>query len=273
MRQTIFRLLTALAIASSTLVFAQCGGGGETNPAAPSSPSPSGSGGGTPTPAPTSPGNSLSLNPSSIQGQGQPQGLVTLASAAPGGGTLVSLTSSNPGVAKVPATVTVAAGSRTAAFLVDTASVPVATSVTITASYSGISMSSNLTVTSTPLAASFSVNSPEYGADGCGLQESLSQLDCILDGSSSSGNIVAWIWTYTAGTATLGHTSNDAGTRPQISTKCAFFNTASGGDDPDGSKYLKMEVSLQVEDRSGARSGIARRQVRVYPNKRCGFSY
>jgi hypothetical protein len=98
-------------------------------------------------------------------------------------------------------------------------------------------------------------------------------MDCLLDGSSSSGNVFAWIWTYTAGSNTLTYSSGDAGSKPQIGTKCAFFSTASGGDNPDGSKYLKMTVSLQVQDRAGARSSVVTQDVKVYPNKRCGFNY
>ena len=46
-----------------------------------------------------------------------------------------------------------------------------------------------------------------------------------------------------------------------------------GGDNPDGSRYLKMDVTLQVRDGSGVTSEIVRQPVKVYPNRQCGFSY
>jgi hypothetical protein len=213
------------------------------------------------------------VTPSSIQGQGQPQVTVTLASAAPDGGALVLMTSSNATVARVPATVTVAAGSRSTTFLIDTSTVVAATPVTITASYAGSTMASTLTVVPPTLSASFVVRSPVKGGGACVMEENTQELDCLLDGSASQGFIDAWIWTYTVGTSTLGHTSKDPGSRPQISTKCTFLNTATGGDGPNGDRFLNMEVTLLVQDRAGVRTGIVRQAVRLYPNKQCGFSY
>jgi len=215
------------------------------------------------------------VTPSSIRGQGQPQATVTLASAAGNGGALVLMTSSDTGVAKVPASVTIAAGSRSATFLIDTSTVSASTTVTITASYAGTSMSSTLTVTPTTLSlgASFVVRSASRGIGACVMEESTADFDCVLDGSGSQGSIAAWIWTYTAGTSTLGHTSKDAGSHPQISTKCTFLNTATGGDGPNGDRYLNMEVTLQVQDRDGVRTDIIRQPVKLYPNHTCGFSY
>jgi hypothetical protein len=60
---------------------------------------------------------------------------------------VVTLTSSNPAVAMPPATVTVAAGQTSSAlFTITTTKVAASTVVSITASYSGISKTTNLTV-------------------------------------------------------------------------------------------------------------------------------
>lgn len=198
---------------------------------------------------------------------------MTLASAAPDGGALVVMASSNPNIVKVPATVTVAAGSRSATFLMDTSTVQTSTTVTITASYAGATMAATLTVTSPPLSAAFVVRSPARGVGACVMAESTEEFDCLLDGSASQGFIDSWIWTYTVGTNTLGHISKDAGSHPQISTKCAFLNTGTGGDGPNGDRFLNMEVTLQVQDRAGVRTGFVRQAVRLYPNRQCGFSY
>jgi hypothetical protein len=213
------------------------------------------------------------VTPSSIQGQGQPQATVTLANPAPDGGALVVLTSSNTSAARVPATVTVAAGSRSLTFLVDTSTVTVSTPVTLTASYGGTTMSAALTVTATALNAAFVVRSTTHGAGACAVTDEDAEFDCLLDGSASQGAIVAWNWTYTVGTSTLGHTSKDAGSVPQISTKCTFLNTGTGGDGPNGDRFLNMQVTLQVEDAAGVRSGIVQQAVKLYPNHQCGFSY
>ncbi len=275
MRHTMFQRLAVPGLILISLAVAQCGGtGAGTAPSSsstPTTPAPSpGSGG---TPAPGAAGSSLSVTPSSIQGQGQPQATVTLPSAAPGGGALVLLTTSDSTVARVPATVTVAAGSRSVTFLVDTSTVVAAATVTITASYAGTTMASTLTVMPPTLSAAFVVRSPLKGLGACVMEENTQDFDCLLDGSASQGFVDSWIWTYTVGTSTLGHTSRDAGSHPQISTKCAFLNTGTGGDGPNGDRFLNMEVTLQVQDRAGVRTGVVRQAVRLYPNRQCGFSY
>jgi hypothetical protein len=88
----------------------------------------------------------VSLNPTSVTGGGSSQGTVTLSSAAPAGGAAVSLSSSNPGVANVPPSVTIAAGATSATFTTTTSSVGASTAVTVTASYNGTSRSAGLTV-------------------------------------------------------------------------------------------------------------------------------
>jgi len=72
---------------------------------------------------------------------------VALNAPAPGGGAIVSLSSSNPAVAAVPATVTVAAGARTSPkFSIATSVAARQTTVTITASYQGNIATATLTV-------------------------------------------------------------------------------------------------------------------------------
>ena len=121
--------------------------------------------------------------------------------------------------------------------------------------------------------SSVAVRSPAKGQGACVVQPEAADFDCILDGSSSTGFIDSWIWTYTMGTTTLGHAAQNSGSHPQISTKCQFLSTATGGDGPNGDRYLNMVVTLQVQDRGGARSGIVQQSVKVYPNHECGFSY
>jgi hypothetical protein len=92
------------------------------------------------------PAMALSLNPTSVTGGSTSTGTVTLITAAPSGGAVVTLTSSNTAVATVPANVTVAAGATTATFTVNTNSVTFTTNITITATYGGQTQNVNLTL-------------------------------------------------------------------------------------------------------------------------------
>lgn len=266
------RLPALILVATLSLAAAHCG-----SASAPTSPSPAPSPSPTPSPSPSpTPGapNSLTLSPQTIQGQGQPQATVTLANAAPAGGALVTVTSDNPTAAKVPATVTVAGGARSSTFLIDTATVSVATNVRITAAYAGTSMSAILTVNPPTMVPSFVVRSRTRGAGACVVDAQTQELDCVLDGSASQGFVSAYLWTYTMGSITLRHTAAapNAASSPQ-GVSCALYQQGTGGDDPNGDRYLRMEVTLQLRDGAGALSDIARQQIKVYPNRQCGFSY
>jgi len=73
-------------------------------------------------------------------------GTVRLGAAAPAGGAVVTLASSNLNAATVPPSVTVAANATTAAFAITTKAVTTATVVTITATYNGVAKAATLTV-------------------------------------------------------------------------------------------------------------------------------
>ena len=90
--------------------------------------------------------SSVSMIPPSVTGGGSSQGTVTLNGAAPAGGATILLGGSNTAVATAPASVTVAAGQTTATFSVTTTAVTTATPAIITASYSGSSANTTLTV-------------------------------------------------------------------------------------------------------------------------------
>ena len=199
---------------------------------------------------------------------------MTLANAAPSGGALVTLTSDNPSVAKVPSTVTVAGGSRTGTFVIDTSTVTASTNVRITASYAGAAMSTTLTVTPPGLLASFVVRSPTKGTGACAVDGQTQELDCVLDASASQGFISSYIWTYTMGAMTLRHTApgTNPASRPQ-GTGCSWYQQGTGGDGPNGDRFLNMTVTLEVQDSNGVRSALVQQAVRAYPNRPCGFSY
>jgi hypothetical protein len=92
----------------------------------------------------------LGLNPSSVLGGSSSTGTVTLTSAAPAGGAVVTL-SSNSTAAHVPASVTVAANASSATFTVTTSAVSSSTPATITATYSGTTQTAGLTINAATL--------------------------------------------------------------------------------------------------------------------------
>jgi hypothetical protein len=98
--------------------------------------------------------SSLSVNPTSVTGGNSSTGTVTLSGAAPSGGALVTLSSSNTTAARVPSSVTVAAGATSAAFTVSTSAVAASTTVSISGTYGGVTRSASLTVTPAPTPAS-----------------------------------------------------------------------------------------------------------------------
>jgi hypothetical protein len=208
-----------------------------------------------------------------VQGQQQPTGVVTLTTAAPSSGVVVQLASSNPTVAQVPSTVVIAGGQSSSAFTVNTSTVPSNASSTITATYNGTTRTAALTVMAPGLEAIFSVSSPAKGSDACVLGPGTDEADCVLDASGSGGFINQYFWTYWTGAAPIGHATEQAQSALQLDTDCAFFENGRGGDDSSGNRYVHMTIELYVQDRVGNRSAPVRRAVRLYPNRKCGFSY
>ncbi len=89
---------------------------------------------------------SLTLKPTSVKGGGSVTGTVTLSAPAPANGATVTLRSSNPALASVPASVLVSAGTTSQPFTVTTAVTRKNASVTISASYAGVTTTATLTV-------------------------------------------------------------------------------------------------------------------------------
>ncbi len=89
---------------------------------------------------------SLHLNPSTVLGGIESTGMVTLNGVAPAAVLVVTLASANTAAATIPASVTVSAGWKTKVFGVTTFGVATAQTVTITASYGGVSQQATLTV-------------------------------------------------------------------------------------------------------------------------------
>ena len=134
-----------------------------------------------PAPEPTALTN-LDVNPATVAGGSASSGTVIVSVSAPDT-TVVSLSSSNPAIASVPATVTVPTGGFTGTFPIATSPVASTTGVVITATLNGSSRSATLTVTNGDGPASASLQnlvvSPTSTTGGSGAQGAL-----ILSGAA-----------------------------------------------------------------------------------------
>jgi len=90
--------------------------------------------------------SSLTLSPSTVVGGSNATGTVTLTKAAPAGGIVINIASSNSTRAKVPASVLVPAGAISKVFTVTTTATKQKINVRITASYAGVNKSTTLTI-------------------------------------------------------------------------------------------------------------------------------
>ena len=107
--------------------------------------------------------SSVSLNPTSVFGGDPSTGTVALDNPAPVGGAVVSLSSSIPAAAQVPASVTVPVDEMTATFAVTTSPVATDKSVTISGIYNGTTKTATLTVKAPVGAPTVTVTSPNGG--------------------------------------------------------------------------------------------------------------
>lgn len=117
-----------------------------------------------PPPPPPATLSTLAVSPTSLVGGNSASGNLTLSGAAPAGGAVVALTSSNPAIASVPATATIGTGGLSSTFSITTQSVTASTTVTISASYGSTTRTATITVTPQPQqpADTVSVQRAEY---------------------------------------------------------------------------------------------------------------
>lgn len=118
----------------------------------------------TPVPPPASL-SAIALNPASVTGGTPSTATLTLSSAAPAGGALVTLSSSAPVATAVPANISVASGATSANFSVATSAVAAATTATISAIYSGVTHTAALTVNPAGLNVTLTVTASGRGGE------------------------------------------------------------------------------------------------------------
>jgi hypothetical protein len=231
-------------------------------PVPPSTPPP-------PPPPPPAPAalESLTLSESSVNSQSRPTATIRLTAPAPVGNAPVSIDSSNPGAAQVPANVSVAAGQTANTFAIDTSTVRDPTAVTISARYEGVTMTAVLTVLPPTLVPQFSVASASRGNDACAITAPAGTLDCQFDASASAGFVAVYRWTLSVGSNELKLTRSEGSPVFTPLTDCTFLSGGSVASDGT----VAMPVALQLEDRQGNVTSAFQRTVTLYPNGQCGY--
>ncbi len=134
------------------------------------------------TPAPT---DAVSIAPALVFGGDPAQGTLALGAPAPAGGVVVALQTSDPRVATVPSSVSIAGGATTATFPIATAPVAASTSVMVSASFPGGTRAATLTVT--PYALSSLTVTPASVLGGTAAQGVVT----LPAPASPSGSVVA----------------------------------------------------------------------------------
>lgn len=132
---------------------------------------------------------------SPITGGATTSGIVMLNGQAPPGGLSVGLTSSNPALASVPATVTVAPGSPSFSLNIPTGAVTANTVVTLTANLNGVTQQTTLTLTPGQPPASITLDTttttPPNGSSGVVRLASPAVGDVTLALSSSNPTVAS----------------------------------------------------------------------------------
>jgi hypothetical protein len=159
--------------------------------------------------------SSLALSPTNPIGGVTSAATVTLSGAAPSGGAVVTLTSSNTAIATVPASLTISAGATTATFTVSTIAVAANTTSTISAALNGTTKSATLTVRA-PTPSTLILN-PTSVIGG-----SSSTATVTLTGVAPTGGAVVTLSTNNTGVATV-----PANVAVQEGTTTATFAVAS----------------------------------------------
>ena len=189
---------------------------------------------GTPPPPPGL--GSIDINPTTVAGGNASSGTVVLSTGAPFGGAVINLSSSNPGVASVPATVTAAENSFVGLFTIATSPVAANTTVTITATYNGTSRSGTLTVTPVGAPQGFlsnlAVASPITGGStgqGSVLLGAVAQTDAVVSLSSSNSSVASVPSTVTVPAANQVAAFNVSTSAVSTSTTVTITATFNGG--------------------------------------------
>ncbi len=108
----------------------------------------------------------FTIDPTEVSGGNTSTGTVIIGNAAPSGGVVINLVSSDTSIATVPATVVVPAGATSAVFTITTTVIPTTKTVTLTASRGPVSLNQVLTVDGVVFSLTIAPSSVIGGASG-----------------------------------------------------------------------------------------------------------
>lgn len=221
----------------------------------------------------------VSITSLRIESRSRVDGLVTLGTPAPAGGAAVALTSNNPDVVKVPATVTVPEGVTSAPFTIETSTIFTATDYTLTARYRDFNNVLTFTLRPPHIEALFSVSSQRRGNNVCQVIDgpdtagnSLDdpRVDCRLDARASTGPISRYLWAFEIGASSWEQDSRD----PQMGIEvfgCDLIENERPITDANGEKYLRLTISLTLLDPDRQFADDEEKIIRLYLGSSCGF--
>ena len=144
---------------------------------------------------PPAPTDSLLIASRELVGGAATTGTVTLATAAPVGGTIVTLSSQVPAAASVPSSVTIQAGTRSATFPITTSAVTSTTAFSINATFGATVLKNTLAVAPLLSFLNFSRGSTSAGVSVTGT--------VYLNGSAPAGGITVLLMSSDTSAATV----------------------------------------------------------------------
>jgi len=195
--------------------------------------------------------NGLNINPVDLVGGASSTGTVTLSSAAPSGGAVVTLSKafSNGGTGTVPVTipasVTVPAGQASASFPIGTSSVTATTSVRISGAYNGSSFAADMTLFPLLSYVLFNGNAqggfPITGTVGLGGPAPSGGLVVALSSANTSLVTVPASVTVPAGQTTVTFTAN---TQPVTQTTGVVITASAGGTSVNTTLFVMVSTAV-----------------------------
>jgi hypothetical protein len=188
----------------------------------------------------------ISVNPNSVIGGNSSQGTAALSGAAPSGGIVVTLTSNSPD-AIVPSSVTIPAGSTSAAFAISTRAVASATSAVISGFHNGVSRTATLTINP---ASAGPLPAPGLVSPG-------------NDARFSPGQNITFDWTDVSGAAnyTIQIDDHDSFPSPQIVNQTVTSSAFSSSTLPTRTMWWRVRAN-DSSGNPGTWSAIRRFEVK-----------
>jgi hypothetical protein len=187
--------------------------------------------------------SSVSASPNPVVGGNASTGTVTLTGIAPAGGAVVTLSTASPSVA-IPASAIVAAGAVSTTFSITTSAVSSSTTATISATYSGVTKQTVLTLNPVP---------PPPPPPASNLSTLTLSPTTVVGGGSSTGTV-----TLTAVAPTGGATVNLSSSNTSLATVPSSVLVAAGTTSKTFTVTTKTTKKPSSATITASRNGVTR---------------